>query len=111
MSTGIIYSCKLGSSPSLNHGYSLNSLLKHRFLQLFLTKPNIQKIDADDGDGGGGAPTIFPSGQTPSHSVQGSNIPFGNPSLRLLRHRDYFFIVIFYYLNGFKLAYYFFNWF
>ena len=25
MSTGIIYSCKLGSSPSLNHWYSLNS--------------------------------------------------------------------------------------
>ena len=31
MNTGIIYSCKLGSSPSLNHGYSLNSLLKHRW--------------------------------------------------------------------------------
>ena len=38
--------------------------------------------DADDG----GAPTILPSGQTPiiiAHSAQGSNILFGNPSLRL----------------------------
>ena len=31
MSTGIIYSCKLGNFPSLNRDYSLNSLLRHSF--------------------------------------------------------------------------------
>ena len=74
MSTGVIYSCKLGSSHSLNHGYSLNSLLKHRFLQLFLTKPNIQKIDADDGDGGGGAPTILVRWPSPSPNARRDKI-------------------------------------
>ena len=29
MSTGIIYSCKLGNFPSVNHNYSLTSLLRH----------------------------------------------------------------------------------
>ena len=35
MSTGIIYSCKLGNFPSLNHNYSLTSLLMARVLLTF----------------------------------------------------------------------------
>ena len=70
MSTGIIYSCKLGSSPSLNHGYSLNSLLKHQILQLFLVKPSIQKIDAD----GDEAPTIFLPWPSPSPNARRDKI-------------------------------------
>ena len=85
MSTGIIYSFQLGSSPSLNNGYSLNSLLKHRFLQLFLTKPIIQKIDADDGDGGGGAPTILVRWPSPSPNARMDKISRKGKPLTLIK--------------------------
>ena len=87
MNTGIIYSCKLWSFPSLNHGYSFISLPKPRFCSLFFSKLSTYKIDADGdgGDGGDGAATILAPWPSPPPNARRDKISRKGKPLTLIR--------------------------